>query len=42
MTTKGQQKELTHQTILESAARLVRECGIIGARQQAACVSHLS
>jgi TetR/AcrR family transcriptional regulator, transcriptional repressor for nem operon len=32
MTTKREQKELTHQTILESAARLVRERGIVGAR----------
>jgi hypothetical protein len=34
MTTKSQQQELTHQTILESAARLVHERGIIGACQQ--------
>lgn len=32
MTAKREQKELTHQTILESAAHLVRERGIIGAR----------
>lgn len=32
MTSKSEQKELTHQTILESAARLVRERGILGAR----------
>jgi TetR/AcrR family transcriptional repressor of nem operon len=32
MTLKSEQKELTHQTILESAARLVRERGILGAR----------
>jgi TetR/AcrR family transcriptional repressor of nem operon len=32
MTTKSAQKELTHQSILESAARLVRERGILGAR----------
>ncbi len=32
MTTKSEQKELTHQTILESATRLVRERGITGAR----------
>ncbi len=32
MATKSEQKELTHQTILESAARLVRERGIAGAR----------
>ncbi|MDB4969767.1 MAG: tetR [Myxococcales bacterium] len=32
MTSKREQKELTHQTILESAARLVRERGIAGAR----------
>ena len=32
MTTKSEQKELTHQTILESAARIVRERGILGAR----------
>lgn len=32
MTAKQEQKELTHQTILESAARLVRERGIVGAR----------
>ena len=34
MTTKSQEKELTHQTNLESAARLVHERGIIGALQQ--------
>jgi TetR/AcrR family transcriptional repressor of nem operon len=32
MTTKRERKELTHQTILESATRLVRERGIAGAR----------
>ncbi len=32
MTAKSEQKELSHQTILESAARLVRERGIAGAR----------
>ena len=32
MTSKSEQKELTHQAILESAARLVRERGITGAR----------
>src|SRR5437667_11657673 len=32
MATKSEQKELTHQTILGSAARLVRERGIVGAR----------
>ena len=32
MTSKSEQKELTHQTILESAVRIVRERGIIGAR----------
>ena len=32
MTTKTEQKERTHETILESAARLVREKGISGAR----------
>ncbi len=32
MTSKSEQKELTHQNILESAARLVRERGILGAR----------
>jgi len=33
MTTKSQPQERTHQTIL-AAARLVRERGIIGVRQQ--------
>ena len=32
MTSKTEQKERTHETILESAARLVREKGISGAR----------
>jgi TetR/AcrR family transcriptional repressor of nem operon len=32
MTAKTEQKERTHETILESAARLVRERGIAGAR----------
>ena len=32
MTIKSEQKELTHQTILESATRLVRERGITGTR----------
>jgi TetR/AcrR family transcriptional regulator, transcriptional repressor for nem operon len=32
MTTKAEQKELTHETILQSAARLLRERGIGGAR----------
>src|SRR5271170_4068750 len=32
MTTKDQQKERSHATILESAARLLRERGISGAR----------
>jgi len=32
MSKKSEQKELTHQTILESATRLVRERGIMGAR----------
>ncbi len=32
MTTKSEQKERTHQTILESSVRLVRERDIIGAR----------
>jgi TetR/AcrR family transcriptional regulator, transcriptional repressor for nem operon len=32
MTTKSEQKERTHQSILESASRLVRERGILGAR----------
>ena len=32
MTTKTEQKERTHESILESAARLVRERGISGAR----------
>jgi TetR/AcrR family transcriptional repressor of nem operon len=32
MTSKSEQKELSHDSILESAARLVRESGIAGAR----------
>jgi TetR/AcrR family transcriptional repressor of nem operon len=32
MTSKSEQKELTHQAILESAARAVRERGIVGTR----------
>src|SRR5258708_22823134 len=32
MTTKREQKQRSHETILESAARLVRERGISGAR----------
>src|ERR1700755_2001727 len=32
MTSKREQKARTHETILESAARLVRERGIVGAR----------
>lgn len=32
MTTKSEQKQLTRETILESAARIVRERGIVGAR----------
>jgi TetR/AcrR family transcriptional regulator, transcriptional repressor for nem operon len=32
VTTKGEQKELSHETILQSAARLLRQKGIVGAR----------